>query len=65
MFTVARNLAIDSYRAGASHQATEAALRQAAATREATVAGPTWRPSTASGWPSSTPRSAGCPRSSG
>jgi len=40
IFTVARNLAIDSYRAGASRRAAEAALRQAAATREATVAGP-------------------------
>jgi RNA polymerase sigma-70 factor, ECF subfamily len=40
IFTVARNLAIDSYRAGAARQATEAALRQAAATRPATVAGP-------------------------
>jgi RNA polymerase sigma-70 factor, ECF subfamily len=37
---VARNLAIDSYRAGASRRAAEAALRQAAATRETTVAGP-------------------------
>jgi RNA polymerase sigma-70 factor, ECF subfamily len=40
IFTVARNLAIDSYRAGATRRATEASLRQAAATREATVAGP-------------------------
>ena len=40
IFTVARNLAIDSYRAEASRRAAEAALRQAAATREATVAGP-------------------------
>ena len=40
IFTVARNLAIDSYRAGAAHQAAEAALRHQAATEEATVAGP-------------------------
>jgi RNA polymerase sigma-70 factor (ECF subfamily) len=40
LFTVARNLAIDSYRAGAARQAAEAALRQDAATRPATVAGP-------------------------
>jgi RNA polymerase sigma-70 factor (ECF subfamily) len=40
IFTVARNLAIDSYRAAATRQATEAALRQHAATEEATVAGP-------------------------
>jgi RNA polymerase sigma-70 factor, ECF subfamily len=40
IFTVARNLAIDSYRAGAARQAAEAALRQDAATRPATVAGP-------------------------
>ena len=37
---MARNLAIDSYRAGATRQAAEAALRQAAATRETTVPGP-------------------------
>ena len=40
IFTVARNLATDSYRAGAARQAAEAALRQDAATRPATVAGP-------------------------
>jgi RNA polymerase sigma-70 factor, ECF subfamily len=40
IFTVARNLAIDSYRAGAARQAAEAALRHHAATRETTVAGP-------------------------
>ena len=40
IFTVARNLAIDSYRAGAARQAAEAALRHQAATEEATVAGP-------------------------
>jgi RNA polymerase sigma-70 factor, ECF subfamily len=40
IFTVARNLAIDSYRAGASRRAAEASLRQAAATRETTVPGP-------------------------
>jgi RNA polymerase sigma-70 factor (ECF subfamily) len=40
IFTVARNLAIDSYRAGAARQAAEAALRHDAATRPATVAGP-------------------------
>ena len=40
LFTVARNLAIDSYRAGATHQATEASLRQAAATRATAVPGP-------------------------
>jgi RNA polymerase sigma-70 factor, ECF subfamily len=40
IFTVARNLAIDSYRAAAARQAAEAALRQAAGTREDRVAGP-------------------------
>jgi RNA polymerase sigma-70 factor, ECF subfamily len=40
IFTVARNLAIDSYRAGATRRAAEASLRQAAATQEATMAGP-------------------------
>jgi RNA polymerase sigma-70 factor, ECF subfamily len=40
IFTVARNLAIDSYRAAAARRAAEAALRQHAATEEATVAGP-------------------------
>jgi RNA polymerase sigma-70 factor, ECF subfamily len=40
IFTVARNLAVDSYRAGAARRAAEAALRQAAGTEEATVAGP-------------------------
>jgi RNA polymerase sigma-70 factor, ECF subfamily len=40
IFTVARNLAIDSYRAGAARQAAEAALRHRATTEEATVAGP-------------------------
>jgi RNA polymerase sigma-70 factor, ECF subfamily len=40
IFTVARNLAIDSYRAGATRRAAEASLRQAAATRETTVPGP-------------------------
>jgi RNA polymerase sigma-70 factor (ECF subfamily) len=40
IFTVARNLAVDSYRAGAARQAAEAALRHQAATEEATVAGP-------------------------
>jgi RNA polymerase sigma-70 factor (ECF subfamily) len=40
IFTVARNLAIDSYRATAARQAAEAALRQEAATSPATVAGP-------------------------
>jgi RNA polymerase sigma-70 factor, ECF subfamily len=40
IFTVARNLAIDSYRAGASRRAAEASLRRAAATRETTVPGP-------------------------
>jgi RNA polymerase sigma-70 factor, ECF subfamily len=40
LFTVARNLAIDSYRASAARQAAEDALRHQAATRETTVAGP-------------------------
>jgi RNA polymerase sigma-70 factor, ECF subfamily len=40
IFPVAHNLAVDSYRAGAARQAAEAALRQQAATEEATVAGP-------------------------
>jgi RNA polymerase sigma-70 factor, ECF subfamily len=40
IFTVARNLAIDSYRAGAARRAAEGALRRDAATRQATVAGP-------------------------
>jgi RNA polymerase sigma-70 factor (ECF subfamily) len=40
IFTVARNLAIDSYRADAARRAAETALRQDAATRETTVAGP-------------------------
>jgi RNA polymerase sigma-70 factor (ECF subfamily) len=40
IFTVARNLAIDSYRAGAARRAAEDALRRDAATRETTVAGP-------------------------
>ena len=40
IFTVARNLAIDSYRASAARQAAEAALRHHAATQETTVAGP-------------------------
>ena len=40
LFAVARNLAIDSYRAGATRRATEASLRQAAATRETAVPGP-------------------------
>jgi RNA polymerase sigma-70 factor, ECF subfamily len=40
LFTVARNLAIDSYRNAATRQAAEAALRQEAATRETTAAGP-------------------------
>jgi RNA polymerase sigma-70 factor (ECF subfamily) len=40
IFTVARNLAIDSYRADAARRAAEVALRQDAATRETTVAGP-------------------------
>jgi RNA polymerase sigma-70 factor, ECF subfamily len=40
IFTVARNLAIDSYRAAATRQAAEAALRHHAATQETSVAGP-------------------------
>jgi RNA polymerase sigma-70 factor, ECF subfamily len=40
IFTVARNLAIDSYRAGAARRAAEEALRRHAATQETTVAGP-------------------------
>ena len=40
IFTVARNLAIDSYRAGAARQAAEAALRHQATTEETAVAGP-------------------------
>ena len=40
IFTVARNLVVDSYRAGAARRAAETALRQDAGTREATVAGP-------------------------
>jgi RNA polymerase sigma-70 factor, ECF subfamily len=40
IFTVARNLAIDSYRAGAARQAAEAALRQQAATGQTTEPGP-------------------------
>ena len=40
IFTVARNLAVDSYRAGATRRATEASLRQAAATGATTVPGP-------------------------
>jgi RNA polymerase sigma-70 factor, ECF subfamily len=40
IFTVARNLAIDSYRAGAARRAAEAALRSQAATQETSVAGP-------------------------
>jgi RNA polymerase sigma-70 factor, ECF subfamily len=40
LFTVARNLAIDSYRADASRRATQAALRHQAATQPTTVAGP-------------------------
>jgi RNA polymerase sigma-70 factor (ECF subfamily) len=40
VFTVARNLTVDSYRAGAARRAAEEALRQEAATAEATVAGP-------------------------
>jgi RNA polymerase sigma-70 factor, ECF subfamily len=40
IFTVARNLAIDSYRASAARQAAEAALRHDAATQQTTVAGP-------------------------
>jgi RNA polymerase sigma-70 factor (ECF subfamily) len=40
IFTVARNLAIDSYRAGAARRAAEAALRHHATTQQTTVAGP-------------------------
>jgi RNA polymerase sigma-70 factor (ECF subfamily) len=40
IFTVARNLAIDSYRAGAARRAAEEALRRQAATGDTTVAGP-------------------------
>ncbi len=40
IFTVARNLAIDSYRASAARRAAEAAMRHHAATRQTTVAGP-------------------------
>jgi RNA polymerase sigma-70 factor (ECF subfamily) len=40
IFTVARNLAIDSYRADAARRAAEAALCQDAATRQTAVAGP-------------------------
>jgi RNA polymerase sigma-70 factor (ECF subfamily) len=40
IFTVARNLAIDSYRAGAARRAAEASLRQQAATMETTEPGP-------------------------
>jgi RNA polymerase sigma-70 factor, ECF subfamily len=40
IFTAARNLAIDSYRAIAARQAAEAALGQAAATQPTTLAGP-------------------------
>jgi RNA polymerase sigma-70 factor (ECF subfamily) len=40
IFTVARNLAIDSYRAGAARRAAEAALRSQGATQVTTVAGP-------------------------
>jgi RNA polymerase sigma-70 factor (ECF subfamily) len=40
IFTVARNLAIDSYRAGAARRAAEAALRRDAGTEATTVAGP-------------------------
>ena len=40
LFTVARNLVIDSYRAGATRQATEASLRHDAATRATAVPGP-------------------------
>jgi RNA polymerase sigma-70 factor, ECF subfamily len=39
-FTVARNLAIDSYRAAAARRDAETALRQAAATQQTTVPGP-------------------------
>jgi RNA polymerase sigma-70 factor (ECF subfamily) len=40
IFTVARNLAIDHYRAAAARRDAEAALRHQAATAERTVAGP-------------------------
>jgi len=40
IFTVARNLAIDSYRVSAARKAAEAALRHHATTQETTVAGP-------------------------
>src|SRR6266545_7562035 len=40
IFTVARNLAIDSYSASAARQAAEAALRRNAAAQQTTVAGP-------------------------
>jgi len=40
IFTVARNLAIDSYRAGAARRAAEAALRQQAGTMETAEPGP-------------------------
>jgi len=40
IFTVARNLTIDSYRADATRQAAEATLHQQAATQPTTVAGP-------------------------
>ena len=40
IFTVARNLTIDSYRARAARQTAEAALRDQAATQETTVPGP-------------------------
>jgi RNA polymerase sigma factor (sigma-70 family) len=65
IFTVARNLAIDSYRASAAHQATLAALHHQSATQPTTVAAPTSMQSSVSAWPSSTPPSASSPRSSG
>ena len=40
IFTVARNLTIDSYRARAARHSAEAALRDQAATQETTVPGP-------------------------
>jgi RNA polymerase sigma-70 factor (ECF subfamily) len=40
IFTVARNLAFDSYRTGAARRAAEEALRHQATTRETAVAGP-------------------------
>jgi RNA polymerase sigma-70 factor, ECF subfamily len=40
IFTVTRNLVIDSYRASAARQAAEAWLRHDAATQETTVSGP-------------------------